>query len=55
MIIIKDGKRYNLLETKEIELVGNYQIVDKAPKNDMPRIFDDLQEALKKFDELNMQ
>lgn len=53
MKILHEGSRYSLWETKEIELVGNYQIIDKSTENwEMPSLFDCYDEALNKFNKL---
>ena len=57
-MIIKETPRYRLVETKAIELVGNYQILDLNEDDEersMPKIFDDLEDALKKFEKLTQE
>lgn len=51
MKILNESENYRLLETKEIEFVGNYQIVSIVEIK-APYIFDDYEDALKKFDKL---
>jgi hypothetical protein len=54
MKVLKESTQYKLLETKEIEWVGNYQIVNKI-KLEGAYIFDDYKEALNKFNKLNQE
>lgn len=54
MKIIKENEKYKLVETKEIEYLGNYQVIRKNIY-EPPFIFDDYNDALIKFNKLEKE